>query len=496
MRRLIRKAVSHGSEGEFIAIADLETVWEKDHRLETFLSLIQGPGAELSAEKIEFIRKNLLRAISVLVDIDVDGAIDWRNEVVPWIHQCIEDKDNWDARLPTLERHTGPTGPFSWLSTDHHDDFLRERHYFTAVVIREGTEYVLGVSQRMPYVGNGVVVGKGANGEVTKHHIARGHLYLKRTGRTDGLSVAKKHLNHGPNLENEVMILKRVRESVLGYHGDIRIATTISLIYEKGSCAALSICSASDLNKILEKDETATRIHNGTVKAAVKKIRDLASALEFLHQKLSGKPGDSVVAYCHMDIKPDNILVYDIPTGQVEPTDLAEQWKLTDFGISSLSTVQSRWTSGGPRERGEPRVTYTVGTNTRQRGGIYQPPEVDKDNEKDMGRGSDIWSLGCVFAEVLAAKSGQLDKLRRKMHRTGSSKDGPFYQYHLKPTKSLPKLNSDFDGWLKKLGKAHANDKIATGCEEIIRKMMIVKRIRRITSEKLVEALNNLLATA
>lgn len=103
----------------------------------------------------------------------------------------------------------------------------------------------------------------------------------------------------------------------------------------------------------------------------------LLSAIEYIHDNTTK----------HMDVKPQNILVRRIsePTDTEHTFDQPHPWRvyLADFGLSRSFAAQDNSQTDGPTSR-TPK---------------YCAPEVfDYDFR---GRSSDIFSLGCVFAEVL-----------------------------------------------------------------------------------------------
>lgn len=95
----------------------------------------------------------------------------------------------------------------------------------------------------------------------------------------------------------------------------------------------------------------------------------LASAVAFIHQHTTK----------HMDIKPQNILVRQVEHGS------APTWcvYIADFGLSRSFSSQDHSQTDGPTSR-TPR---------------YCAPEVY--NYEQRGRSADVFSLGCVFLEIL-----------------------------------------------------------------------------------------------
>ena len=92
----------------------------------------------------------------------------------------------------------------------------------------------------------------------------------------------------------------------------------------------------------------------------------LASAVKYLHEQKCR----------HKDIKPGNILVKD------------RTILITDFGTSL------DWTDHEADSTTGPPMSYT---------NVYAAPEVAK--AKSRGNAADIWSLGCVFLEIIVSKA-------------------------------------------------------------------------------------------
>lgn len=104
-------------------------------------------------------------------------------------------------------------------------------------------------------------------------------------------------------------------------------------------------------------------------------LTNLSHALEQVHE-LTAQTLDLHLIGCHHDLKPQNILIHD------------GTFLLADFGLSNFKSVSQ--SSSTPHRRGQ---------------GDYQAPECeDLDGDFDkytIHRSSDIWSFGCIIAEVL-----------------------------------------------------------------------------------------------
>ncbi|KAK1400342.1 Mitogen-activated protein kinase kinase kinase yoda [Heracleum sosnowskyi] len=92
--------------------------------------------------------------------------------------------------------------------------------------------------------------------------------------------------------------------------------------------------------------------------------------------------------FVHCDMKPDNVLVFDVPFGEYKGV-MKYNLKLADFGLAKLS--------------GE--ITCGAGHEYKNRGSLlYSSPEsvVFGVHEAPM----DIWSLGCMVLEMLLGEGG------------------------------------------------------------------------------------------
>jgi hypothetical protein len=158
----------------------------------------------------------------------------------------------------------------------------------------------------------------------------------------------------------------------------------------------------------------------------------LAKALEFIHS----------VPIKHMDIKPLNILVRDIRHSSVNESDLYKIY-LTDFGSSKFYPSVEDAETDGMRP-----VTLR-----------YAAQEVVL--HETHGLSADIFSMGCVFTEMLAAvldapgiintPRGVTQPYREQLFQARAGMDGVPRPYHAKVAevrtwlKNLALVSDDFD---------------------------------------------------
>lgn len=144
-------------------------------------------------------------------------------------------------------------------------------------------------------------------------------------------------------------------------------------------------------------------------KAVVEQMFHLADALHWLHNDISNfKMQNSYLA--HMDLKPDNILIHGDPQDSKTPVG---QWMITDFGISAFYKISHKPIQEIPTIRDVTSRLTSLSEVVRGRG-PYQPPEIGLERKKEefeLGphhlraldfRQCDVWSFGCVLADVLA----------------------------------------------------------------------------------------------
>lgn len=121
----------------------------------------------------------------------------------------------------------------------------------------------------------------------------------------------------------------------------------------------------------------------------------LASAVAYLHNECDT---------AHRDLKSSNILLYEDP----ETSDLIA--KIADFGLAVHLQDAKSWASG--TKESQSALKYGAPEMRKYQDQIAQPPSApapastraqgDHLPKPEELRAADVWTLGCVFAEVLS----------------------------------------------------------------------------------------------
>ena len=193
---------------------------------------------------------------------------------------------------------------------------------------------------------------------------------------------------------------------------------------------------------------------------------ELAGALAWLHDGIQ-VPG-KILGCCHMDLKPDNILVVfetGFPVGR---------WKIADFGISAIRTPKERHGEGNhlraPRDRLE-----TIMTKPKRLAGPYVAPEIC-DGSNEVGRTSDIWSLACILVDVIASQMTEDASIQVLAKRRERKENGQDYheEDHFYRDKAL---NPHIEAWVNALNttsklKDQAQRYALADCQALLREML------------------------
>lgn len=141
--------------------------------------------------------------------------------------------------------------------------------------------------------------------------------------------------------------------------------------------------------------------YNVTLQTLLDEVGDVAQAVDFLHNKIDGPERQRMALY-HMDLKPNNILIFK-PSGFYEsskhPLGL---WKITDFGVSDSENIRGI----GDLINSSDIPSSSPSQPLTRESGPHQAPEVERrhgfrNTAIDHAK-ADVWSYGMVVTEVLA----------------------------------------------------------------------------------------------
>ncbi|RCI08828.1 hypothetical protein L249_4821 [Ophiocordyceps polyrhachis-furcata BCC 54312] len=276
--------------------------------------------------------------------------------------------------------------------------FHGNQAYFCTVVLRKGDEVCVEDDgfQRLPYLENHSLR-KGSFGEVFKVVIAPGHFHNAHSDdgfyfNTGPLELARKDyiLDKEALAKSEFQAMKIMQrgrcDNIVECWGCLRIESTYSLFMP------LAICDLSDYIKVTHKAKPQTREAKADI---IRCAAGLAAGLHFLHEELMTPELEQLVCY-HMDLKPNNVLVY-----QDKENLQKKVWKLSDFGLSRVKirpNIDRNFDSLFV-QRDQVRDPSASATLNKRGEGTYLAPESKSDG-RSMRASSDVWSLGCIMSII------------------------------------------------------------------------------------------------
>ena len=146
---------------------------------------------------------------------------------------------------------------------------------------------------------------------------------------------------------------------------------------------------------------------NPTKDDCLRQMYLIAQGLQGLHSDL-GILREEGQYLCHMDLRPPNILVFP------DNRSTAGIWRITDFGLSKFV----------PSNPDKQNSMFS----SPERQGPHLAPEWDsRHRERSSGRKSDIWSFGCIYAEVITFAIGGNVLLEQFRHYRASKSPNDWF---------------------------------------------------------------------
>ncbi|KAI4937138.1 uncharacterized protein J4E92_001865 [Alternaria infectoria] len=282
-----------------------------------------------------------------------------------------------------LTNHNDDALPFSpndWLGTTEeqldlvYSTICDAQHLFTVPKLHRSQYRTNLTGYAIPIEFNRGVkpdIGEGSGGKVYKARIHNSCApFLREAPTSDDWSryVALKVSKFRQDAERECDFLESLACSP-GSHEHITTFYT-GFVFEK-KIYLIAELADGNLDEFMAKYPERRAVEDLDREWLLEQLRGLASALDVIHGQMT---------YHHHDIKPTNILVFIDPAADVK-----HRLKFTDFGSAGYGGLSSAvGNSAKSKIKGN---TPTL------------PPETY--NNGSSSRPHDVWSLGCVFLDIL-----------------------------------------------------------------------------------------------
>lgn len=245
---------------------------------------------------------------------------------------------------------------------------------------------------------NATVYGARVNGQ--QHNFMNGTGSNKRFSNDLALKVIKNETqaSHERRFLELLMSHSTAHANILNFYGGYRSAGETFLFSELGDC---------NLNDYMEERFSVMpcKEPGPTLEWVMGELRGLAEAMSFIHNDI---PEHNAF---HHDIKPENIVMVTGEEGQ------PDRLKIMDWGCAEAMD---------PEKSDQPKSSAGSHCSKRMGNPPYNPPEYNAAGAV-TSRPHDVWSLGCVFLDVLIWCRGGWKKLGKfRSEREGKKTRGYF----------------------------------------------------------------------
>lgn len=252
------------------------------------------------------------------------------------------------------------------------------------------------------------------------------------------------------------------------------------VVVKKGAEDEISIImeeANTDLANFLPYEKaTFPEPQNPTLKELLTEAAALAGALDWLHEDIQIK--GEILACCHMDLNPRNILIFH------EKGSPVGIWKIADFGISAIRTPKQVPNKSNDNHAPQDMIETIVTTAKRYKGPYTAPEIYDRRNE--VGRNSDIWSYGCILVDIIASKlTGEaslfsLTKRRSEKGRNDKASHSNDHFYRKVALDEKGALNENVQDWIESLDNARAKKSDLEGvalsdCKKLLKDILVLE---------------------
>ncbi|KAI1126464.1 hypothetical protein F5Y10DRAFT_278797 [Nemania abortiva] len=359
-----------------------------------------GDDDTLGIEEDEFVRRVIGRELQPFVAtlVFIGAAI---MAVRAFVTNVVAEPDDLGNKLPLTQARLEEIF-LGDPATVH--NFLSNQHRFCTLTLFSDTAHMVlddDDTIRLPYIRERKIA-RGGYGSVWEIEIPHGHLVIhthRETSLPGGPKVVARKDYHRPDssrqdFENERDLCKAIISSPNRCDNILLSYGTIE--YSSGSAFSLFMPKAEfDLHEYMEYHEGDNTHSVENVAKHILCAAGLARGVAHLHNGIESPGGGTLVCY-HMDLKPDNILIFYTGREMI--------WKISDFGLSRIKTLPD----GSIRSTSH-HLTISPTRNLAGQG-IYLAPESA--SPRRMTRKSDVWSLGCIVSVLCVWLQGGYNGVR------------------------------------------------------------------------------------
>lgn len=218
------------------------------------------------------------------------------------------------------------------------------------------------------------LLGVGGFGEVWKAKHRSGHVAALKFCVDDESAIA---------LQNEAALLDRIQRERLGGNGLVRLLERH--LHANPPCLIYEYIPGGDLTRLIRCWHSCNPSAERLVREALRMLRTLARTLAEAHQLV---PAGVV----HRDMKPSNILLQPVPTG--DDKNVKVWLRIADFGIGDVASRQAMARTATTSAK-EVLTTSIRGAHTP----LYASPQQKMGLEADPR--DDVWALGVIGYQTL-----------------------------------------------------------------------------------------------
>lgn len=258
------------------------------------------------------------------------------------------------------------------------------------------------------------------------------------------------------SFDDEGTTIKQIIQSVKGHRN---IATTRASL-ERGNTYSLffDLAERNLWQHFMEKRDPVKTLEER--KRVFGRTCGLAGALAHLHEGLK-LYNTNISLHCyHLDLKPQNILVFGTGDDQI--------WKISDFGMSQIKQIHPKESRGELKHHLLDRIFQSTkpdedpssGVDNSRYGGTYAAPEAKKKSDT-VTRKSDVWSLACVITLVITYLHDPSHGIEEFQRRRASNRSQDWFFDPEAPKEGSDNsdiLHDSVAKWLKKL-KSRASER-------------------------------------